>query len=291
MKPAPFAYHAPTSTEEATGLLSEYGDDARVLAGGQSLLALMNCRQLKPGHVVDINRIDELNYIRRENGHLAIGAGARQSTFEKSPEAAENAPLLVEAVRYVAHPSVRNLGTMVGSVAHSDPASEIPAGVLALDGEIVLTGPNGERTVAATEFFTGPHWNVREEGEMLTEVRLPVWPEGSGHAFLEFQRKHGSYALVGCAVMIHLDGDRIDRASISLAGVGEKPFRANAAEEMLAGNSPSKELFEEAAEEAARDLHPMPDVKGSPEYRRKLAKVYVRRGLELAARRAKGEES
>lgn len=291
MKPAPFAYHAPTTIDEATSLLAEHGDEARVLAGGQSLLALMNYRRVKPVRLVDITRIEDLDYVRRENGHLAVGAGARQSAFEGSPESAESAPLVVEAVRYVAHPSVRNLGTVVGSVAHSDPAAEIPACALALDAEIILSGPDGERAVAATEFFTGPHTNAREEGEMLTEVRLPAWPEGSGHAFVEFQRKHGSYALVACAVMVHMDGESIDCASIAMAGIGETPLRITTAEEMLTGNAPSTELFAEAAEEAARGLSPMPDVKGSPEYRKKLAKVYVRRGLELAVRRAKGEET
>lgn len=251
----------------------------------------MNFRVVKPENLIDINPVTELDYIRVDNGALAIGALTRQSALERSPEAAERAPLIVEAVKNVAHPSVRNRGTVGGSVAYADPASELPAVVLAMDGEVVLSSLHGERTLAAAEFFQGPYTNACSADELLTEVRLPEWPDGTGHAFLEFRRKHGSYALMGTAVLVHLDGDSIDRVAISLCGVGETPVRAFKAEELVTGNAPSEEVFEEAAEAAAPELNPLPDPKGSPEYRRKLAKVFIRRALDLAVRRAKGEHS
>ena len=292
MKPAPFSYHAPTSVREAVSMLDELGDRGRVLAGGQTLLQLMNFRVLKPENLIDINPVTELDYIRRDDGALAIGARTRQSTLERSLEAAERAPLVVEAVGNVAHPSVRNRGTVGGSVAYADPASELPAVVLAMDGEVVITSAaRGERTLAAADFFRGPYTNACSEDELLTEVRLPLQPSGTGHAFLEFQRKHGSYALMGTAVLVHLDGDRVDRAAISLCGVDETPVRASRAEDMVVGNVPTDEVFEEAAAAAVPELNPLPDTKGSPEYRRKLAKVFIRRALDLAVRRARGERS
>jgi carbon-monoxide dehydrogenase medium subunit len=295
VKPAPFAYHAPTSVEEAVTMLAEFGDRGRVLAGGQSLFQLMNFRTLKPENLIDINPVTELDYIRRDNGTLAIGARTRQSTLERSAEAAERTPLMVEAVKNVAHPSVRNRGTVGGSVAYADPASELPAVVLAMDGEVVLASSRDilpgvqERTLSAAEFFQGPYTNTCSTDELLTEVRLPEWPDGTGQAFLEFRRKHGSYALMGTAVLVHLDGENVDRVAISLCGVDETPVRARKAEEVVTGNVPSEEVFEEAAEAAAPELNPLPDPKGSPEYRRKLAKVFIRRALNLAVRRAKGE--
>jgi CO/xanthine dehydrogenase FAD-binding subunit len=291
MKPAPFDYHAPTSTHEAVELLAEFGDRGRVLAGGQTLFQLMNFRAAKPENLIDINPVSELDYIRSDNGTLAIGARTRQSTLERSQEAAERAPLMVEAVKNVAHPSVRNRGTVGGSIAYADPASELPAVVLAMDGEVVLTSARGQRTLSAADFFQGPYTNACSGDELLTEVRLPGWPDGTGHAFLEFQRKHGSYALMGSAVLVHLDGENVDRVAISLCGVDETPVRAFKAEELVAGSAPTNELFEEAAEAAAPELNPLPDPKGSPEYRRKLAKVFIRRALDLAVRRAKGESS
>lgn len=291
MKPAPFGYHAPTSTSEAVDLLSEFGDQGRVLAGGQSLLPLMNFRITRPENLIDINPVSELDYIRANNGALTIGACARQSALEVSREAAEHAPLLVEAVGYVAHPPVRNRGTVGGSVAYADPASELPAAVLAMDGEMMVTGAGGERTVSAADFFRGPYANACSADELLTEVRVPAWPDGTGHAFLEFRRKHGSYALMGTAVLVHLDGENVDRVAITLCGLGETPVRAREAEELVAGNAPETGLFEEAAEAAVGGLNPLPDPKGSPEYRRKLAKVFIRRALGLAVRRAKGQGS
>lgn len=291
MKPAPFDYHAPISTDEAVELLAEFGDRGRVLAGGQSLFQLMNFRTVKPENLIDINPVAELDYIRGDNGTLTIGARTRQSTLERSRQAAERAPLIVEAVENVAHPSVRNRGTVGGSIAYADPASELPSVLLAMDGEVVLTSARGQRTLSAADFFQGPYATACSADELLTEVRLPEWPSGTGHAFLEFQRKHGSYALMGTAVLVHLDGESVDRVAISLCGVDETPVRASGAEDVLVGNAPTNEVFEEAAAAVVPELNPLPDTKGSPEYRRKLAKVYIRRALELAVSRAKGERS
>lgn len=290
MKPAPFTYHAPSSKEEVVDLLGEFGDEGRILAGGQTLLPLMNYRQTSPKNLIDINPVSELEYIRADNGSLTIGACARQSALERSPEAAERVPLLVEAVGFVAYPSVRNRGTVAGSIAYADPASELPATVLAMDGEILVAGRKGERKIPAADFFRGPYTNACSPDELVIGIHLERWPIETGHAFLEFQRKHGSYALMGAAILVHLDGEKIDRAAIALCGVAETPVRATKAEEVLLGNVPGIELFEEAAEAARSDLEPLPDTKGSAEYRRKLAKVYVRRGLELAVERAKGGE-
>jgi carbon-monoxide dehydrogenase medium subunit len=270
-------------------MLGEFGDRSRVLAGGQSLFQLMNFRVVKPENLIDINPVTELDYIRSDDGALAVGARTRQSTLERSREAEERAPLIVEAVKKVAHPSVRNRGTVGGSVAYADPASELPAVILAVDGEVVLSSSRGERTLSAAAFFRGPYTNACSADELLTEVRVPEWPSGTGHAFLEFRRKHGSYALVGSAVLVHLDGESVDRVAISLCGVDETPVRAFKAEEVVVGNAPSEEVFEEAADAAVTELNPLPDPKGSPEYRRKLAKVFIRRTLDLAVRRAKGE--
>lgn len=291
MKPAPFLYRAPTSVEEAVGLIEELGDGGRILAGGQSLLPLMNYRLARPETLIDINSVQELDYIRVDDGDLTIGACARQSVLEQSREAAELTPLLVEAAGYVAHPSVRNRGTVAGSVAYADPASELPAAVLAMDGEMVVTGSNGQRAVSAADFFRGPYTNACTPEELLIGIRLTQWPAGTGHAFLEFQRKHGSYALMGAAILVQVDGEKIERAAIALCGVAETPVRAREAENLLLGNVPTTGVFEEAAEKAVADLQPLPDVKGSAEYRRKLARVYVRRGLDLAIKRAKGESS
>lgn len=291
MKPAPFSYHAPTSVDEALVLLGELGDQGCILAGGQALLPLMNLRLARPKHLVDINPVAEIDYIRSEDGVLVIGACTRVAALERSREVAEYAPLAAEAAGNIAHPSVRNRGTVGGNIAYADPATELPAVLLAMDGEVVLASTRGRRTLSAMEFFRGPYATARSADELLMEVRLRSWSAGTGHAFLEFTRKHGSYALVGSAVLVHLDDNgRIDRAAISLCGVDETPVRASAAMELLVGNAPSATLFEEAASAAVSGLDPLPDVKASSAYRLKLARVYVRRALELATERARGEK-
>ncbi len=285
MKPPPFHYFAPTSVAEAVELLGAHADDdARVLAGGQSLVPLMNFRLAQPGYLIDLRRIDELRRIRTDGDTLVIGAMVRQSDAEHSPEVAVVAPLLAEALGYVAHPPIRNSGTVGGSIAHADPAAELPAVALALDAELVVTGPRGTRRIPAAEFFRGPFTTAVEPDEILTEVRVPR--RAGGHAFVEFTRTHGTFALVGVAAVVELDGDTVVRASIALSGVAPTPVRATAAERALTGTAPGTAAVREAAAAAAADLSPAGDVHGSTETRTDIARSYLRRGIELALQRA-----
>ncbi len=283
MKPPPFHYAAPTSVAAAVELLAAHADDeARVLAGGQSLVPLMNFRLAQPTHLIDLRRIEELTRIRTEGDTLVIGAMVRQSTAEHAPEVALVAPLLAEALGYVAHTPIRNSGTVGGSIAHADPAAELPAVVVALDAELVVTGPQGPRTVAAADFFRGPFSTAIDAGEILTEVRIPRRP--GGHAFVEFARTHGSFALVGVAAVIELDGATIARASIALSGVAPTPVRAAAAEQMLTGTAADAAAIRAAAD--ADVLSPAGDVHSGGETRTDIARSYLRRGIELALQRA-----
>ena len=234
MKPPPFCYAAPTTLAEAVGLLTEHaGAEPRVLAGGQSLIPLMNFRLAKPGYLIDLRNVAGLSGIRREGDILVIGAMTRMSEVERSPEVAVAAPLLAEAVGLVAHTPVRNSGTIGGSLAHADPAAELPAVALASGADLVATGPAGTRQIAAAEFFTGPFSTALAPDEILTEIRLPLWP--GGHAFVEFSRIHANFAVIGVAALIDLDGDRIGRAALAITGVAPTAIRATAAEGVLAG--------------------------------------------------------
>ena len=294
MKPPPFAYAAPATLEEAVGLLTEHAEvEPRVLAGGQSLIPLMNFRLAKPGYLVDLRNVAGLSGIRRDGDVLVIGAMTRLAEVERSPEVAVAAPLVTEAVGLVAHAPVRNSGTVGGSLAHADPAAELPAVALALDAELVAAGPGGTRVIPAAEFFTGPYSTALAADEILTEIRLPVWP--GGHAFTEFSRVHANFAVVAVAALVELDGDgdgdgdRIRRAVLALAGVAPTPVRATAAERALAGAPADADTIRAAADAAAASLSPAGDLHASPETRRGLARTYLRRGIELAVARARNE--
>ena len=294
MKPPPFAYAAPDTVEEAVGLLTEHADaEPRVLAGGQSLIPLMNFRLAKPGYLVDLRNVAGLSGIRREGDVLVIGAMTRMAEVERSPEVAVAAPLVTEAVGLVAHAPVRNSGTVGGSLAHADPAAELPAVALALDADLVAAGPGGTRVIPAAAFFTGPYSTALAADEILTEIRLPVWP--GGHAFTEFSRVHANFAVVAVAALVELDGngdgggDRIRHAALALAGVAPTPVRATAAERALAGASADAATIRAAADAAATSLSPAGDLHASPETRRGLARTYLRRGIELAVARARNE--
>jgi aerobic carbon-monoxide dehydrogenase medium subunit len=288
MKPAAFVYHSPTTISEAVSLLAELGESGRPLAGGQSLVPLMNFRLANPEHLVDINDLTELSYVRRDGDWLAVGAMTRQSQLERSPEAAGSVPLLTEAVRLVAHPPIRHRGTVGGSIAHADPAAELPTVALAMDAEMVIASVGGERVQRAAEFFKGPYETDLQPGELLTEVRLHIPAAGVGTAFLEFTRTHANFAVVGVAALARLDGGVIREASIALCGVGGVPVRASAAEGLLVGQALSADLISAAADAASEGLKPASDVHGSAGYRVKIARVYVRRALELALERARG---
>lgn len=288
MKPPPFGYAAPTTVEEVLDLLATHADDEpRVLAGGQSLVPLMNFRLAQPRFLVDLRRVDALTKIRTDSEYLVMGAMLRQSDLERSPEVALAAPLLAEAVGFVAHPPIRNRGTIGGSLAHADPAAELPAVALALDAELVAAGPAGTRTIPASEFFLGPLTSALGPDEVLTEIRLPRRQHVGGHAFVEFARTHGNFAVVGVAVVVELDGDTVARASIALSGMASTPVRAAAAERTLVGSSADAATIGAAVDAAVAELSPSGDLHAGAETRRELAATYLRRGIELAITRAK----
>jgi aerobic carbon-monoxide dehydrogenase medium subunit len=293
VKPPPFAYSVPATVAEAVELLAVHADaEPRVLAGGQSLIPLMNFRLAQPGHLVDLRCIAELSSIRLDGDALVIGAMTRQSEVERSPEVALAAPLLAEAIGLVAHPPIRNSGTIGGSIAHADPAAELPAAVLALDGELVAVGPHGTRTIAAVDFLRGPFSTALAADELLTEIRLPrrdlVGVRG-GYAFVEFSRVHGNFAIVGVAALVELNGDRIRRAALALTGVAPTAVRAYAAERALTGAAPDPAAVAAAAEAAVAGTTPSGDVHAGATTRTVLARTYVRRALDLAISRARDE--
>lgn len=288
MKPAPFQYHRPDSVEEALSLLAEHGYDAKLLAGGQSLVPAMNFRMAVPAVLIDLNRIAGLDGIAEADGGLRVGAMVRQRAAERDRLIAARAALISETLPYVAHAQIRNRGTMGGSIAHADPAAEIPAVMLALDARFRLRGPNGERLVAAGEFFTGLFGTALEPDEMLTDIEVPAAAPRSGWAFDEISRRHGDYALAGIAATATVDeAGRCSSARIALLSVGEGPVLAAEAAAALVGQAPDEDAIRAAAEAASqRDVDPPGDIHASPEYRRQLVKVLVQRVLPRAFERA-----
>ena len=288
MKPAPFEYHRPESVEEALSLLAEHGYDAKLLAGGQSLVPAMNFRMAVPAVLIDLNRIAGLDGIAEADGGLRMGAMVRQRAAERDPLIAARGALISETLPYVAHAQIRNRGTIGGSIAHADPAAEIPAVMLALDARFRLRGPNGERVVTAGEFFTGLFGTALEPDEMLTEIELPAAAPRTGWAFDEISRRHGDYALAGIAATVQVDeAGRCSSARIALLSVGEGPVLAAEAAAALAGQAPDEGAIRAAAEAASqRDVDPPGDIHASPEYRRQLVKVLVQRVLPRAFERA-----
>jgi CO/xanthine dehydrogenase FAD-binding subunit len=286
MKPAPFEYFDPTTVDEAVALLGERDGEGKVLAGGQSLVPLLNMRLARPVALVDLRRIEGLDCIREENGALAIGAMTAQRSIERSELVREQLPLLQAATRLIAHPQIRNRGTVGGSLAHADPAAEYPALALALDAEVSATGPSGERTIASSELFLGYLATALAPAEVLTEVRFPKPPAGSGWSVMEVARRHGDFALAGVVATLRLDGP-ISEARIALFGVASAPLRAGEAEDLLVGERPGEALFEEAGRRAAAGIEePLSDVHASGEFRRHLAATLVKRALAEAASRA-----
>jgi carbon-monoxide dehydrogenase medium subunit len=288
LKPAPFDYVAPRTVEEAIDHLARHGADARVLAGGQSLVRLMNARLATPAVLVDINRVTGLDGIEVENGSVRIGALARQRAAELSDVVRAEIPLLAEAGAHVAHPSVRRRGTVVGSIAFADPSAELPAALLALDGEAVVTGAEGERAVAAADLFTGAFRTSLADGELISAVRVPRRADArAGSAWVEVARRHGDLPVCGAGAVVALDDSgAIASARIALCGVADRPVRATAAEDALRGAEPTEEAIAAAAERAARDVDPPSDVHGSAAFRRHLAVVMTRRSVQRAAQRA-----
>jgi aerobic carbon-monoxide dehydrogenase medium subunit len=285
MKPPIFQYASPTTIPDAVALLTEHaGDDARVLAGGQSLVPLMNFRLAHPGFLVDLRRVAGLDAMRMEGDVLVIGAMVRQATAERSAEVALRAPLLAEALGHVAHPPIRNSGTVVGSIAHADPAAELPAVALAMDAEMTAMGRQGERRIPAADFFQGPFTTALGSDEILTEVRLPRFP--GGHAFVEFSRTHGNFAVVGIAALVAVTDGRVTRAALAASGVGPTPLRLTTAEQALVGAVPDGVAIGAAVDAGTAGLEPIGDLQGSPATRLDIARVVLRSAIERAVERA-----
>lgn len=282
MKPAKFEYHAPASVEEAVALLKRYGGDARVLAGGQSLIPMMNFRVATPAALIDLNRIPALAYIRVDGAVVRIGAMTRQRAIEFSPVVRDKLPLLHEAVSWVGHLPTRSRGTIGGSLAHADPAAELPMALLALDGEVTAQGPKGPRTIKAGELFRASLTTSLEPDEILTEIRFAAMPVGAGHAVEEFARRHGDFALTAVAALVVREGAHCKMARLATAGVGPVPTRLTAAETVLERQGLDPSAIAAAATAAAAAVDPMSDHNASAEYRRHLTGVLTRRALTKA---------
>jgi carbon-monoxide dehydrogenase medium subunit len=283
MKLPPFDYAAPANVDEALDLLAEHGDEASVLAGGQSLIPLLALRLARPSVVVDINGLGELDGISTSNGSVTVGALTREHVAEDSETLAEKVPLLVAALPYIGHEAIRSRGTIGGSLAHADPAAELPAVALALDAEFVVRSRSGERTVAAADWFEGYLTTARRPEELLVEVRFPAAAPGTATAFEEVARRHGDFAIVAVAASLTVADGAIADARVALAGAADVPVRAGDAEKVLVGQKPSEELFDAAARQAADALDPPADLHGSSAYRKKVATALVRRALRKAA--------
>ncbi|HEV7670896.1 MAG TPA: xanthine dehydrogenase family protein subunit M [Thermoanaerobaculia bacterium] len=288
MKPAPFAYEAPESLPVALDLLARYGDEAKILAGGQSLIPVLNFRLSQPARLIDLNRIDGLSEIAcGADGGLSIGAMTRQRAVERSPLVAEVAPLLAEAVPWIAHPQIRNRGTIGGSLAHADPAAELPALAVALDARFRLAKSGGERWVAARDFYTGLFATLLDPDELLVEISIPPAAPKTGFSFMEVARRHGDYAQVGLAASVTLEEDgRCRAARLTFLSVGDRPIEARAAAALLAGQTLSPEAIATCAAAVGSEINPFSDVHATAEFKRHLAQVLTRRGLALAAQRA-----
>jgi carbon-monoxide dehydrogenase medium subunit len=269
VKPPPFEYHAPATLDEALRLRAELGPEASLLAGGQSLVPMLNMRLARPSALIDLNGIPELAYVRRENGSVAVGAMTRQRELERSEEAEQACPLLREALLQVAHAIIRNRGTVGGSIAHADPAAELPSVLVALGGTVRATGPDGVREIPAEELFEFHFTTSLAPDEILTEVRFPVLAREAGSAFLEVSRRHGDYALAGAACVV-----RGDDVRLAFTGVGPRPV-------LFEGDDPDG---------AAAAVEPATDIHGTADYRRELVRTLTRRAVELARRRARGGE-
>jgi aerobic carbon-monoxide dehydrogenase medium subunit len=279
-------YEAPTTISEAVDLLAQYQDEASVLAGGQSLIPLLALRLARPAVLIDINGVDELSGVSATDGWVEVGAVTREYQAEESEAIAASVPLLAAALPLIGHEAIRSRGTIGGSLAHADPAAELPAVARALDAEFVVRSQAGERVIPAAEWFEGYLATSRRPDEILVAVRFPAAGPGTGAAFQEVARRHGDFAIVGLAVSLTLADGLISVARLAFSGVADVPVRAAEAENLLVGERPSPELFAEAGRRATADLDPPADLHGSSEYRKKVAATLVRRGLQAAAARA-----
>jgi len=291
MKTPAFEYHAPRTIDEALALLADYADDAKVLAGGQSLVPLLAMRLARPAQLVDINEIDDLGGIHPINGTgVALGALTRERTAEHSPLVAERAPVLAEALPYIGHVSIRNRGTIGGSIAHADASAELPAVAVVTGAEMVVRSARAERVIPADDFFVGHFTTSMADDELLTEIRIPSGPDGAGWAFQEVARRHGDFALVGVATMVTITDGHVGEARIAMMGVADRAVRASEAEASLVGQPVDAATIDAASHVAIRGLEPASDIHGSAEFRRHLAGVATRRALTAAVERAGGAQ-
>jgi len=289
VKAPPFDYHLPDSLDEALALLADHGDEAKVLAGGQSLIPLLAMRLARPTQIIDLNGIASLGGISDRGDHVAFGATVRERAAERSALVRERVPLMAEALPLIGHVAIRNRGTVGGSMAHADASAELPAVAVATDAELLVRSGRGERVLTAEDFFQGHFTTAMDDDECLVEVRVPTGPAGAGWAFQEVARRHGDFALVGVGAMIALDASgAISEGRITLMGVADRPIRARQAEVSLVGAHPTPDTFAAVAQQATADLEPASDLHGSAAFRRHLAGVTVRRALTTAAARAEG---
>ena len=288
MIPGEFDYFSPTTLDEALSLLQDHGDDAKILAGGQSLIPAMRYRLAVPGVLIDINGLAELEYVREDNGHLTIGAMTRESDLEASPLVKEKYHLLADTAEVIADPLVRNMATVGGNLAHSDPANDHPATMLAYNAEIIALGPAGTRVIPIDDFFTGLFENALDENEILTQIRLPRPGPNSGGAYIKVERRVGDYAISAVAVQLTMVGDTCTGARIGLTNLSPVPMRAKNAEQALIGQVVTPAVLEAAGQAAAAECNPSADLRGSVDYKRDLTRVLTKRALAKAIERAKG---
>jgi carbon-monoxide dehydrogenase medium subunit len=291
VKPAPFEYHAPGTVHEAVGLLAELGEDAKVLAGGQSLIPMLALRLTAFGHLIDVGRITEMKGVERGDGRISIGAGTTEADVGSNASVGSAVPLLARATPFIGHFQIRNRGTLGGSIAHADPAAEYPAVALALDAVMETVSPRGSRSIAAADFFQGLWTNSMEADEVLVNVSFPVWTGRTGFAIEEIARRHGDFAIAGATVAVELDDrDRIRRCAVALIGLGPTPERASAAEADVTGRSITEVDKDELGHLAVAGLSSVPaDLHGSSEYRKKVGAVMVARAWAAALREAAHE--
>jgi carbon-monoxide dehydrogenase medium subunit len=290
VKPPPFDYATPTSVDEAIDVLQRAPDESSVLAGGQSLMPLLNMRMAQPRIVVDLNRVQGLDAVERTpEGRLRLGSMVRQRRLETDATLRDDLPLLADAAGHIAHVAIRTRGTVGGSLAHADPAAELPATIVALEGRLLVRGPNGTRVIPAAEFFLGPLTSALEPGELLVSVELDSQPKGTGWSLQEIARTHGAFALAGAAALVQVGDDgRIARARLALLGVGSVPYVPEWLDDVALGEAPEQSLFRRIGERVRDEVAPFDDVHGTADYRKRVAAVLTARALAEAAGRSNG---
>jgi carbon-monoxide dehydrogenase medium subunit len=289
MIPPSFEYCRPETVSEAIALLHQHGDGAKILSGGQSLIPMMKIRLARPEYIIDINRLADLQYIKEEGGFLKIGGLTREADLEASSLIRSKYPVILDTAALIADPQVRNLATVGGNLAHGDPANDHPATMLALGAQIIATGTNGERTIPVNDFFLSVFTTALEHGEILTEIRIPIPPSGSGGAYFKLERKVGDFATVGVAAQVTLDGAGVcRRAGIGLTNVGATPIKATRAEGSLVGKTMNEQQIRQAAQLASEEAQPSSDLRGPAEYKVSMVRELTKRALVRASERAVG---